>query len=200
MITTIDNKTALVLIDLQKGIASMPTAHPAADVIAKAAELVKAFREKELPIVYVNVNPVGSKWTQVRADQPSKMPKDPEAIKQTIATMTANGFFDLVPEIDARETDIHITKHTWSAFFKTDIHQKLQELEVSGIVLAGIATSIGVEGTARDANMNGYNLTFASDAMTDLHASAHEHSLSLIFPRIGEVGTTEEIITKLNEI
>jgi nicotinamidase-related amidase len=65
-------------------------------------------------------------------------------------------------------------------------------------VMAGISTSIGVEGTARQASERGYNITFASDAMTDMVAEAHERSIKYIFPRMGEVDITEKIIEKLN--
>lgn len=198
MVTALDAKTALVLIDLQKGITGMATAHPAAGVIEKSAELIAAFRKKQWPVVIVNVNPLGAKWTRLRAEQ-SMAPKDEEGIKQARAAMEAGGFFDIVPEIKSTSDDIFITKTSWGAFYGTALDEELQKRGITGIVLAGVATSIGVEGTARDASVRGYNLTFATDAMTDMHQSAHDHSISLIFPRIGETGTTEEIIKKMAE-
>jgi nicotinamidase-related amidase len=114
--------------------------------------------------------------------------------------MEQNGFFDIVPEIEVLENDIRITKSGWNAFYNTTLDETLKGLGVTGIILAGISTSIGVEGTARAASERGYNITFAEDAMTDLHADAHEHSLKNIFPRIGEIDSTENIIKKLNEI
>jgi len=93
MITAIDPKTALVLIDLQKGITGMVTAHPTKDIIEKSAELVAAFRAKNLPVVIVHVNPLGAKWTKIRTNAPSHMPKDDEGVKQALENMTAAGFF-----------------------------------------------------------------------------------------------------------
>jgi nicotinamidase-related amidase len=196
MITELDPKTALVLIDLQKGITRMDTAHPTTEVIARSAELAAAFRSKNLPVVIVNVNPLGAKWTQTRVEQ-STAPKGEDAVKQAKAAMEQNGFFDIVPELNAGGNDIFITKTSWSAFYETDLEEKLKALDITSIVLAGVATSIGVEGTARDASRIGYNLTFAADAMTDIHLSAHEHSMKLIFPRIGEVDDTAAILKKL---
>jgi nicotinamidase-related amidase len=92
-----------------------------------------------------------------------------------------------------------VTKKTWNAFCDTALDQELKKLGVTHIVLCGIATSIGVEGTARAAYEKGYNLTFAEDAMTDMLASAHDNSFTAIFPRIGEVGTTEAIIEQLGK-
>ena len=199
MITEIDPKTALVLIDLQKGIAALPVAHPVAGILEKSAALVAAFRAKNLPLVIVHVNPLGAKWTQARVES-SSAPKGEEAIKQARAAMEQAGFFDIVAEIKTQPDDIFITKTTWGAFYNTDLDEQLQKRGVTGIVLAGIATSIGVEGTARGASERGYNITFAKDAMTDMHLSAHENSLSTIFPRIGEVDDTAAIIAKLQEL
>jgi len=198
MITAIDAKTALVLIDLQKGIMGLPTAHPTEQILEKSLELIEAFRSKNLPIVFVNVNPLGAKWTQARVEQ-STAPKGEEAIEQARVAMKQSGFFDLVTELNVQPDDILITKNTWNAFYNTELHEKLQKLGITNIVLAGVATSIGVEGTARNASEHGYNITFAQDAMTDMHLSAHENSLKSIFPRIGEVDYTAAIIAMLNK-
>lgn len=199
MITQLDPKTALVLIDLQKGIAALPVAHPAADIVAKSAELIAAFRSKNLPVVIVNVNPLGAKWTQTRVEE-STAPKGEDAIAAARTAMEQGGFFDIVPELPVDANDIYITKTSWSAFFDTTLHEQLQSLNITSIVLAGIATSIGVEGTARDASRLGYNITFATDAMTDMHLAAHEHSLKFIFPRVGEADSTAAVIKKLSEL
>jgi nicotinamidase-related amidase len=64
-------------------------------------------------------------------------------------------------------------------------------------VLTGIATSLGVESTARAAHEHGYHVTLATDAMTDIDADAHHNSIERIFPKLGELGTTAEIIELL---
>ncbi|HWB26204.1 MAG TPA: cysteine hydrolase [Chitinophagaceae bacterium] len=185
MITALDERTALILIDLQKAITQRPI--PAMPVVVKnAAALAAAFRKASLPVIVVNVNPANAKWTSSRKDtQATATVADPEGIAIT-------------PEINVQSSDILITKHTWGAFFETGLHEILQKLRVTGIVLAGVATSIGVEGTARQASELAYNLSFAEDAMTDAFPEAHAHSLKYIFPRIGEVGTTAGIIEKLS--
>ncbi len=64
--------------------------------------------------------------------------------------------------------------------------------------VCGIATSIGVESTARQAYELGYNVTLATDAMSCLNAETHHNSIERIFPRLGETGTTEDILALLN--
>ncbi len=192
MITAIDKNTALVLIDLQKGIAKGELAHPLKEVLNQAAFLAGRFRTAGLPVVIVTVNPMGAAWTKARVDLPA-VPRN--TVVQTLAkaVMPMIGFTDIVPEIGEHAGDIHITKKTWNAFYNTTLQQKLQQYGVTGIVLAGISTSVGIEGTARAASELGYNISFAIDAMTDRLPDAHQHSLKNIFPRIGECGKASDI-------
>lgn len=198
MLTALDKNTALVLIDLQKGIASGEKAHPVPDIIQRAARLQIAFRQTKLPVVVVHVEPIGAPASLVRSEK-GNFPKDVAGQQQALEKMREAGFFDIVDPIKPEPGDLQITKETWNAFYNTPLHEELQKRNVTGIVLAGISTSIGVEGTARSANERGYNITFATDAMTDTVAAAHTNSLTYIFPRIGELATTEEIIAKLTD-
>ena len=75
----------------------------------------------------------------------------------------------------------------------------MKKLGVTQVVIAGIATSIGVESTARYAYELGFNVTLAVDAMTDMNLDAHTNSVTRIFPRLGETGTTQEIIDLLDK-
>lgn len=165
-IESLDPQSALIVIDLQKGILSRPTAHPLADVIAKSAGLAEAFRRRGLPVVLVNV-------ASKRAPSPD--------------------FSELVPELNRRDEDLLITKQTWGAFTNTGLADKLAEKGVTQLVITGVATSIGVESTARQAHELGYKVVTVSDAMTDVSPEAHENSLTRIFPRLGQVGTRQEI-------
>lgn len=54
-VTALDPKTALITIDLQKGIVGLPTAHPIGQVVKQASKLAAAFRSHGLPVVLVNV-------------------------------------------------------------------------------------------------------------------------------------------------
>jgi len=103
----------------------------------------------------------------------------------------------LVPELNQQPQDHLVTKHTWGAFTNTDLSAHLKQLGVTQVVIAGIATSIGVESTARQAQELGLNVTLAIDAMTDMSAEAHHNSVTRIFPRLGETGDSEQIIALL---
>jgi len=183
MITALDEKTALVLIDLQKGLSQFPTVHSFKDVVANAATLVEAFHKAGLPVVLVNVDPRNSKAFAVRKE-PANFTMPP----------IQDEFVQIVAELGAKPDDIYVTKTAWGAFATTNLDEKLKALGVTGIVLGGVSTSIGVDTTAREANAKAYNVTFVSDAMTDTSADAHDYSLKTIFPRIGEIDTTENIL------
>jgi len=181
-VTTLDPKTALILIDLQNGIVAMPTAHPTSGVVKRASTLADAFRRHDLPVVLVNVD----------AGAPGRTEQAPR-VREFPA-----GWTELVPELNQQPTDHTVTKRTWGAFTGTGLEEHLKKLGVTQVVVAGVATTAGVESTARQAHEFGFNVTFAVDAMTDMNADAHVNSVTRIFPRLGETGTTEEILALLD--
>jgi nicotinamidase-related amidase len=181
-VTTLDPGTALVVIDLQNGIVVYPTIDPIDAILAQASALAEAFRRHKLPVVLVNVEPSA----RGRADE-KRPPRDLPA-----------GWNDIVPQLNRQPSDHLVTKRTWGAFTNTGLEAYLRANGVTQIVLAGVATSIGVESTARQADELGFNLTLALDAMTDMSPDAHANSISRIFPRIGETGTTADIIALLD--
>ncbi|MFG2223232.1 isochorismatase family protein [Streptomyces sp. NPDC048644] len=179
--TTLDAKTALVLIDLQKGITGLPCAHPTDEVVERGARLAAAFRARELPVVLVNVT--GGAPGRTEVGRPGGTPPADWA--------------ELVPDLDRQPADILVTKQQWGAFHGTGLDLELRRRGVTQVVFAGIATSIGVESSARAAHEHGYHVTVATDAVTDMDEAAHRNSLEKIFPRLGETGTTEAIIKLL---
>jgi len=180
-VTALDPKTALIVIDLQKGIVSLPTVHPIAGVIERACTLAAAFRAQGLPVVLVNV----TGGPTVRTEQPRPNRAFPA------------GWVDLIPELNRQPQDHAVTKNTPGAFTKTGLETHLHALGITQIVIAGVATSNGVEVTARQAYELGLNIAFPIDAMTDLAADAHDYSVTRVFPRIGETATADEIISML---
>jgi len=181
-LTMLDPHAALVVIDLQKGLMSYPTIHPVSEIAAKASRLAQAFRAAGLPVVLVNV--AGRAPGRTEQPRPTQHPPAEWA--------------ELIPELDAQESDIRVTKRTWGAFPQTELETRLRSAGVTQIVLCGIATSIGVESTAREAYALGFNVALATDAMTDMDESAHQNSVAKIFPKLGETATTEEIVSLLS--
>ena len=180
-VTTLDPKTALIVIDLQNGILALPTAHPTDEIVKQSIVLLDAFRARKLPVVLVNVAG-GAPGRTEQARHSGAFPA---------------GWTDLVPQLNQQPEDHLVTKHTWGAFVGTGLEQHLKGLGVTQVVIVGVATSIGVESTARQAHEHGFHVTLVTDAMTDLNPAAHDNTISHIFPMLGETGTTEDVLAFL---
>lgn len=188
MSMTIDKqKTCLVVIDLQKGIAAREASpHDSKTVISNAAKLAKAFREKGMPVFLVHV--VRSKETALHPEADSVMPASGE--------LPAD-WADIVPELGPEQSDVVITKKQWGAFYGTDLDLRLRRGGLDTIVLAGISTTYGVESTARFAYEYGYKQIFAEDAMSDRSKEAHVNAIEFVLKRVGRVRKTAEIVNAL---
>jgi nicotinamidase-related amidase len=183
-LTTLDPNTALIVIDLQKGIVNGNLIHSIGEVIDRTRALLDVFRAKNLPVVLVNV----------AGRAPGRTEQGARA-NQTFA----EGWTDLLPQLDRQPSDLVVTKRSMGAFATTDLEAQLKARGVTQVVVTGVATSVGVEATARQAYELGFNVTLALDAMTDIRAEAHEYSIRNVFPHLGETGSASEIISLLEK-
>ena len=101
-LTQIDKVAALVVIDMQKGIVGMPLAHPGSEIVERIARLARAFREKGLPVILVNVAGRAPGRTEMQFN--FSPPAD---------------WTELVPELDPQPGDHLVTKLNVGAFYGT---------------------------------------------------------------------------------
>jgi nicotinamidase-related amidase len=175
--------TALVLIDLQKGIVGREWApHSGKQVVDASNLLADRFRKVGAPVVLINVG-----WSKDFG----------EVLRQLVDQPNPAGSFlpDFSELIDglAKPGDIHITKRQWGAFHGTEMDLQLRRRGIQTIVLGGIATNIGVESTARQAWEHGYSLVIAEDITSAMSADMHEFAFSKIFPRISRVVKSADV-------
>jgi nicotinamidase-related amidase len=183
------SRTALVVIDLQCGIVSREVApHTASEVVARSARLASRFRELSALVVLVRV--------AYSTDDADRL--KPVADMPPLAGSPPPDWADLVPELGIAASDVVVTKRQWGAFYGTELELQLVRRSIRTVVLCGISTNFGVESTARDAYERGYGLVFAEDAMAGLSAEAHTFATTSIFPRIGQVRSTAQILTALS--
>jgi nicotinamidase-related amidase len=153
----IEPTAALVVVDLQERLRTRGV--PGfAEVVARTADLARAFRATGRLVVLVTVGD----------DAP-------------------------LPELAPHPDDLRVTKPGWSALTRTELDAELRSRGVTQLVLTGVATSIGVESTARSARDLGYELVLVTDAVADVDPAEHEHSLARILPRLGELSTADQV-------
>jgi nicotinamidase-related amidase len=180
-LTTLDAKAALVVIDLQKGLMGMPTLHPITEIVERSAQLARAFRERGLPVVLVNVTGGAPGRTDFVRPEYS-LPDD---------------WAEIVPELGQQPEDLLVSKQRVGAFIGTSLDAMLRERGITQVFLTGVATSVGVEATARSAYDYGYNVVVVVDAVTDRDAEAHRYSVEKTFPKLAETETTENVLKAL---
>jgi nicotinamidase-related amidase len=182
-------KTALVVIDLTKGVLSLPSVpHPVQLVLTNAVRLAEAFRRAGSFVVLVNVHSVDGKdrlhpLTGAGRGKPAERPKD---------------WAELARELGPQPLDHLIPKHQRGAFFGTDLDLQVRRRKIETIVLCGIATGFGVDTTAREAYQHGDQQVFAEDAMNALSKEEHRYVCTHIFPRMGRLRSTEQIVAALH--
>ena len=177
--------TALVLIDLQKGVIGRTLApHSGTDIVKTGSELALRFRAAGATVVLVNVAfaPDFKDALRQAVDQPFTPPEGgfPSDFSELADGLKGAG-------------DICITKRQWGAFYGTELDLQLRRRGIQTIVLAGVATNIGVESTARQAWEHGYSLVFAEDATTSMSAEMHAFSMNNILPRLGKISKAADI-------
>ncbi|HEX6356576.1 isochorismatase family protein [Actinophytocola sp.] len=161
-------RTALVLVDLMPRIIALPTApHSGEQVFERCVRLADEFRARGALVVWV------------RVERPGAQPEGSELA------------------VEPHGQDVVVVKKTWGAFGSSTIDEELRKHDISTLVLAGIATNFGVESTGRGADDHGYDTVFVTDAMTGLEQHAHEFTVAYVFPKLGRVVTTEQLLTQL---
>lgn len=183
-------KTALVLIDMQKGTLAFPLApYDRATIIANTAALGQAFAAAGALIATVNVA-----FAPDRADLP------PQAIDQPMM-LPPGGFppdwSELTPEIAALPAAVSVTKRHWSAFYGTELDLQFRRRRIGTVVIGGIATNFGVESTARDAWQHGYDVIVAEDASTSVGADLHAFTVTSTLPRVARVRSVSQIMASV---
>jgi nicotinamidase-related amidase len=185
MIRLDPKSSALVMIDMQKGILARQLApHSAPDVIAGAKALAERFRAAGGKVVWVTVGWEADFGDALKAPVDAPMPRPPEGLPADFA--------DLVEGL-AKPGDLHVRKRQWGAFHGTDLDLQLRRRGIGSIALGGVATNFGVESTARAAWEHGYSVVVLEDLCASMSEEFHAFPVSHIFPRIARVTRSAEI-------
>jgi nicotinamidase-related amidase len=179
-------RTAFISIDMQNGVASHDTVpNSAEDVIARVSQMIDAARTGGALVVYVRTSFLPDESDALHPKMDISRPEKP---------VRPTGWDQLVPQMKPQPTEPIITKRSFDAFYGSDLELQLRRHGIDTIVIAGISTNFGVEGTARTAYNHGYDVVFAEDAMGTSSIAMHEGSMANVFPYIGRVRTVAQIV------
>jgi nicotinamidase-related amidase len=190
MLTLDAKRTALILIDVQKGTLGFNLSpHAAGDIVATSAQLAGHSRKAGALLVYVRVafaadyadRPQGTTDVPMILP-PGGMPKD---------------WSDFAPEVAAITPDLWIVKKQWSAFHGTELDLQLRRRGITHLVFGGIATNFGVESSARDAWQNNYTVVIAEDACSSVGPELHRFAIEKTLPRVSMIRSSAEIVAAL---
>jgi nicotinamidase-related amidase len=185
MIALDARSTALVLIDLQKGILGY-TLGPITgqELLARGQLLAERFRAASATVVLVNVafSPDHGDLLRQPVDEPQALP----------AGGFPAGWSEFPPGLQ-QPGDLKITKRQWGAFHGTELDLQLRRRGIRTIVLGGVSTHIGVESTARQAYEHGYELLIVKDATSSSVSEGHEMSMKHVFPRLARLVQSADI-------
>ena len=177
--------TALIVWDVQKMLVN--NIYNKEEFLKNINELIESARTKGMPIFFTRITPLPKEFeSPARKYSSSKMKFNLSQLPKEM--------FDLA--IEPKSNEIVINKNTASIFIGTNFELMCRNAGIETLIIAGIATEIGVESTARDAANRGFYVVVDSNASSSSDKEAHERSLENM-KKLFDVLSTDDIIKAL---
>jgi nicotinamidase-related amidase len=185
-------RTALLLWDMEYAIG--PNAFNYKDILPKLKDLSALARQVGVPVFYSVqtgfdlVKEEAGVWVRVRmkrakAADPSQLLNEREDPKGT----------EIVDELKPQPQDIVFHKRRPDGFVGTDFDLMLRSKRIESIVIGGVATEGGVEGTARTGRNLGYDMVILKDGVGSRNRELHDMALRLMEQTHFDIATASEI-------
>jgi maleamate amidohydrolase len=94
---------------------------------------------------------------------------------------------EIVDELAPEAGETLVTKPAASAFYRTDFDERIRDLEVDSLVVAGLSTSGCVRSTVVDASARGYRVAVVADAVADRVELSHRVTLLDVWMKYGDL-------------
>jgi ureidoacrylate peracid hydrolase len=190
---------ALIVIDMQNGFCvangfmdQIGLGYEAsASVIEPIGRLVEASRAAGIPIVFTRYS-----LNEDYSDGGLLMEVFPQ-IKGTGGMVRHTWDADVVAALEPLPGEIVLDKTRYSAFYDTDLEERLRTLGVDTVIVCGVTTNICVESTVRDAFFRDIRTVVPSDGTAAVTPALHEGALEDFRYGFGQVGTVDEIAAAL---
>lgn len=192
-------KTAFLVVDMQNFyVAEVDTA---ISIVPNINRLAAACRAKGVPVI----------WVIMKCAEKLGAPSDwplyhryffTEAKGQNHLSQLSPGHegYEIYPDLDVQADDRIVTKKRFSPFIQgaSDLHDILQGMGVENLIVAGTATNMCSESTARDAMMLDYRVVMVEDANAARYDDDHLAGLTSFYQSFGDVKTTDATIAMLD--
>lgn len=189
------SKTAFLVIDMQNFyVAEVDTA---ISIVPNINRIAQTCREKGVPVIWVIMR------CAEQEGAPSQWPiyhtyffTEAKGHNHLTKLSPGNEGYELYPDLDVKDTDRIVTKRRFSPFIvgSSDLHDVLQEMGVENLIVAGTATNMCSESTARDAMMLDYKVVMVEDANAARYDDDHLAGLTSFYQSFGDVRSTEDVI------
>lgn len=191
----IKGKPALIIIHMQNAIAredgavaffGHAKAAKEAGIIPRQQALLKKFREKKFPVIYVNAGgfntfpAYGKFWEALKSLPNLNLPGSKD--------------IEVIPELAPKPGEPILINWPVNVFANSGLGQVLKDYGVGTLILVGLATDIAVFTAASQASDMGYSVIVPSDASASGKARAHEVVMTDMLPGMALVTTTEDVL------
>lgn len=184
--------SALLIWDMEYAIA--PNAFNYKEMLPKLQDLAALARRTGVQVFYsvqtgfdVSKEEAGV-WVRIRmkrakTNDPAQLVKDKEDPHDR----------EIIAELKPQPQDIVFQKRRPDAFVGTDFDLMLRSNGIKTILIGGVATEGGVEGTARSARNLGYDVVILKDCVGSRNRELHEMALKLMEQTFFEVASSADI-------
>jgi nicotinamidase-related amidase len=193
-------RTALVLVHMVKGVAGdvdtpfnqlFRRRAEETGIISAQRRLLSRFRTAEAKVLYTAVT--------YQQGLPGVRPNSPlwRTLFDCVCLMEGTPAVEVIDDVAPRPEEPVVRGQAANGFDRTELDTILRLAGVDNLVLAGIATDVAVESTARGASDLGYRTIVVSDACTADSDQAHARSLEVIKRWFGETPTADEVLSAM---
>lgn len=156
------------------------------NVLGVTADLLGAFRAAGVPVIYTRVA-----WRPDYSDLKINSPLL-GMVAQMGCLKEGSPMAEIVPSVAPQGEDTVVTHQRVGAFAGSHLDEALHERGITTLVIAGVATNVSVEGTARWAGDLGYRVVVVEDACSAGSLEAHQASIESMSV-LAEISTAAEV-------
>ena len=181
-------RPAVLVIDFSNAFTRGTGQFPGGDFASELAQtrrLLEGARKHGVPVFYTTIA-----YADPQRDSGFWGRKVPWLVHCKLGTEAV----DIDPDLHARVDEPVIVKKFPSAFFETDLQERLRALEVDTLIIAGCTTSVCVRATAIDAMQHHYHTLIADEAVGDFDTALHAVHLRDMDARYADVVAVDQIL------